>query len=187
VFSLKDNLLQIYAMKKTNLIILITVLIGGAAYFGYLSQMGTSAEAATLTAPSELPDFTLNDINGKATSIHAVAGNKPTLFIYFSSTCHLCQEELGNISKRIEEFKDYNLILTTVQPLEEMIEFANGLGIKDKSNVHFLLDSEMEVASFYQIRSVPSIYCYDAKKQLVSEYVGITKIELLLEKLSAGK
>lgn len=173
-------------MKKTNLIILITVLIGSVAYFGYLTQMGTSAEAATLTAPAELPDFTLNDINGKATSIHGVAGDNPTLFIYFNSTCHLCQEELGEISKRIDEFKDYNIILTTVQPLGEMIDFATGLGIKEKSNVHFLLDSNMDVASFLQIRSVPSIYCYDAEKQLVAEYVGITKIDLLLEKLASG-
>lgn len=186
MFSLKYNFHR-STMKKTNLIILITVLIGSVAYFGYLTQMGTSVEAATLTAPTELPDFTLNDINGKATSIHEVAGNKPTLFIYFSSTCHLCQDELGEISKRIGDFKDYNLILTTVQPMEEMIDFVNGLGIKDKSNVHFLLDSEMNVASYYQVKSVPSIYCYNAEKQLVAEYVGITKIDLLLEKLSAGK
>ncbi|RAI90015.1 peroxiredoxin family protein [Algoriphagus yeomjeoni] len=170
-------------MKKTNLIILLVVLLGGATYMGYLSQIGTPATAAPVSAPSELPDFTLNDINGKATSIHEVAGEKPTLFIYFNSTCHLCQEELGELSKRIEEFKDYSIILTTVQPLDEMIDFATGLGIKEKNNVHFLLDTNMEVASFLQIRSVPSIYCYDADKQLVAEYVGITKIDLLLEKL----
>ena len=41
----------------------------------------------------------------------------------------------------------------------------------------------MDVASFYQIRSVPSIFVYDAKKQLVAEYVGITEMDLLLEKL----
>src|SRR5690606_6269085 len=169
--------------KKINLIILLTVLIGGATYLGYLSQLGTSAEASTLTAPSTLPDYTLNDINGKSSSIHELAGNKPTLFIYFNSTCHLCQEELGAISKRIEEFEDYNIILTTVQPVGEMMEFANSLGIKDKSNVHFLLDSRMEVASFLKIKSVPSIYCYNADKQLVAEYVGITDLDLLKEKL----
>jgi peroxiredoxin len=170
-------------MKKTNLIILLVVLIGGGAYLGYLSSIGTEVEAAVITAPSTLPDYTLNDINGKASSIHQLAGTKPTLFIYFSSTCHLCQDELGALSKRIEEFKEYNVILTTVQPLEEMIGFVDGLGIKDKSYVHFLLDSKMEVASFYQIRSVPSIFVYDAKKQLVAEYVGITEMDLLLEKL----
>ncbi|PZX56690.1 peroxiredoxin family protein [Algoriphagus chordae] len=176
-------------MKKTNLIILIVVLVAGAAYMGYLSQVGPSAEAAptTLTAPNTLPDYTLNDINGKAYSIHELAGNKPTLFIYFSSTCHLCQEELGTLSKRIDEFKDYNLILTTVQPVEEMIGFANSLNIKSKPFVHFLLDADMNVASFYQIRSVPSIYVYDAKKQLVAEYVGITEIDLLLGNLAQGK
>lgn len=174
-------------MKKTNLIILLTVLIGGTVYLGYLSQIGPSAEAASLTAPSTLPDFTLNDINGKANSIHELAGEKPTLFIYFNSTCHLCQDELGSISKRIEEFKDYNIILTTVQPREEMIGFVDGLGIKNKDNVHFLLDSEMDVATFYQIRSLPSIFCYNAEKQLVAEYVGITEIDLLLEKLAQGK
>lgn len=170
-------------MKKTNLIILLTVLIGGAVYLGYLSQMGSSAEAATLTAPSSLPDYTLSDINGDSYSIHELAGSKPTLFIYFNSTCHLCQEELGTLSKKIDEFKDYNVILTTVEPMGEMIGFANSLGIKDKNNVHFLLDSKMEVASYLQIRSVPSIYCYNAEKQLVAEYVGITEVDLLLEKL----
>ncbi len=170
-------------MKKTNLIILLVVLVGGAAYLGYLSKIGTEAEAAGIAAPSTLPDFTLNDINGKASSIHQLAGNKPTLFIYFSSTCHLCQDELAALSKRIEDFKDYSLILTTVEPLEEMKGFVDGLGIKDKSYVHFLLDSRMDVASFYQIRSVPSIFVYDAKKQLVAEYVGITEMDLLLEKL----
>ena len=171
-------------MKKTNLILLLVVFLGGAIYLGYLSQLGSSVEAATLTAPSTMPDYTLSDIEGKSYSIHELAGNKPTLFIYFNSTCHLCQEELGAISKRIEEFKNYNIILTTVQPVGEMIDFANSLGIKDKSNVHFLLDSRMEVASFLKIKSVPSIYVYDAKKQLVAEYVGITDLDLLKEKLA---
>lgn len=174
-------------MKKIYLIILISVLFGGTAYMSLSSQNKPLEETSVSSAPSTLPDFTLNGINGKANSIYALAGNKPTLFIYFSSTCHLCQDELGALSKRIAEFKDYNVILTTVQPIEEMIGFVNSLGIKDKSYVHFLLDSEMEVASFYQIRSVPSIYCYNSEKKLVAEYVGITEIDLLLNNLSRGK
>ncbi len=174
-------------MKKLNLIILIVVLIGGSAYISLLSKNELPIQKPEVAAPAILPDFMLNDINGKPNSIHQLASNKPTLFIYFSSTCHLCQDELGAISKRIEEFKDYNLILTTVQPREEMIGFVDGLGIKDKSYVHFLLDAEMKVATFYQIRSVPSIYCYNSEKQLVGEYVGITDLDLLLEKLAQGK
>ncbi|REG85424.1 TlpA family protein disulfide reductase [Algoriphagus antarcticus] len=193
-------------MKKTNLIILFTVLIGGAAYLGYLSKLGDTVEAAppsptSSTAPassstpastpastvaSNLPDFTLDDINGDAKSIHELAGNKPTVFIYFNSTCHLCQDELASISKRIDEFKDYNVILTTVEPIEEMLGLVVRLGIRDKDFVHFLLDAKMEVATFYQIRSVPSIFLYDAKKQLVGDYAGITEVDLLLEKLSQG-
>jgi len=174
------------SMKNIYIIILFAILLGSTAYLGYSPQKDNLATGSTLSAPKVLPDITLNDLNGKASSIHQLAGNKPTLFIYFSSTCHLCQEELGTLSKRIEEFKDYNLILTTVQPVEEMIGFVNNLGIKDKSFVHFLLDSEMEVASFYQIRSVPSIFCYNSDKQLVGEYVGITEIDLLLENLARG-
>jgi len=174
-------------MKKLNLILLIVVLIGGTAYISLLANNEPPVQKPEVAAPAILPDFTLNDINGKSSSIHLLAANKPTLFIYFSSTCHLCQDELGAISKRIEEFKDYNLILTTVQPVEEMIGFVNSLGIKDKSFVHFLLDADMKVASFYQIRSVPSIYCYDSDKKLVAEYVGITDLDLLLENLRQGK
>ncbi|MCE7054075.1 redoxin domain-containing protein [Algoriphagus sp. AGSA1] len=174
-------------MKKINLIILLVALIGSAGYVGYLSSMDNPAEDTLLSAPVLLPDFTLSDINGESKSIYQLAENKPTLLIYFNSTCHLCQEELATLSKRIDEFKEYNLILTTVEPLEEMIGFVVGLGVKDKSYVHFLLDSRMDVAGYLQIKSVPSIYCYDAKKQLIAEYVGITKIDLLLEKLAKGK
>lgn len=180
-------------MKKIYLFLVFTALLGFTAYLGYSSpkEEAVSKEEVVsesdLKTPMELPNYTLKDINGKANSIHQLSGNKPTLFIYFSSTCHLCQEELGNLSKRIDEFKDYEVILTTVQPVEEMIGFVNMLGIKDKPNVHFLLDSEMNVATYYQIRSVPSIYCYNADKQLVAEYVGITSLDLLKEKLKNGK
>ncbi|SIO23729.1 TlpA family protein disulfide reductase [Algoriphagus halophilus] len=174
-------------MKKVNLILLFTLLLGCTAYLAYSSDNANVEVLPALSAPKDLPDFTLNDIHGKANSIHQLAQNKPTLFIYFNSTCHLCQEELGKISERIDEFKDYNLIFTTVQPKEEMIGFVEELGIKDKSFVHFLLDADMNVASYYQIRSVPSIFCYNARKELIAEYVGITKIDLLLENLGRGK
>ncbi|MEN2283375.1 redoxin domain-containing protein [Algoriphagus sp. SE2] len=174
-------------MNKIYLIILFTVLLGSTAYLAVSSQKDNLTNESNQPAPRVLPDYTLSDMNGKPNSIHELAENKPTLFIYFNSTCHLCQEELGSLSKRIDEFKNYNIILTTVQPVEEMIGFANSLGIKDKSFVHFLLDTEMKVASYFQIRSVPSIFCYDSKKQLVAEYVGITEIDLLIEQLAKGK
>ncbi|EAZ81351.1 TlpA family protein disulfide reductase [Algoriphagus machipongonensis] len=173
-------------MKKSNLIILITLLLGSTAYLGYSFQPEKMEEVTKVRTPKLLPDYNLYDINGKVSSIHQLAGDKPTLFIYFNSTCHLCQDELGEISKRIDEFKDYNLIFTTVQPKSEMINFVNELEIKDRSNVHFLLDADMNVASYLQIRSVPSIFCYNTKKELMTEYVGITKIDLLLENLARG-
>lgn len=173
-------------MSKLSVVILLSILLGSTAYMDYSSKKTESAKVEQ-SAPNMLPDYRLRDIKGTEYSIHELAANKPTLFVYFSSTCHLCQEELGTLSKRINEFKDYNLIFTTVQPVEEMVGFVASLGIAEKSNVHFLLDSEMEVASFYKIRSVPSIYCYNAKKELVAEYVGITDLDLLKEKLSQGK
>jgi peroxiredoxin len=173
-------------MSKLSVVILLTVLLGSTAYMGY-SFNRNQPEKEIKTAPNTLPDFRLRDIKGTEYSIHELAGNKPTLFVYFSSTCHLCQEELGTLSKRINEFKDYNLIFTTVQPVEEMVGFVASLGIAEKSNVHFLLDANMEVASFYNIRSVPSIYCYNSKKELMAEYSGITDLDLLKEKLSQGK
>jgi peroxiredoxin len=171
-------------MKKIHLVILILVLLGATAYMTLSSANKPLEEEMVLTAPSTLPDFTLIDIKGQSNSIHALAGNKPTLFIYYNSTCHLCQDELAAISKRIEEFKDYNLIFTTVQPVGEMVGFVSDLGIDKNANVHFLLDADMKVASFYQIKSVPAIYCYNAEKKLVAEYVGKAEVDLLLKNLS---
>jgi peroxiredoxin len=187
-------------MKKSHLILIFTVLLAGTAYLAVSSSpkgpqgpatevpSQSQLEVETATAPaSVLPNYTLSDIKGKTNAIHDLAGDKPTLFIYFSSTCHLCQDELGAISKRIEEFDEYNLIFTTVQPIEEIMGFVTGLGIKDRSNVHFLLDSEMQVAAHLQIRSVPSIFVYGVNKELVANYVGITEVDLLKEKLAQGK
>jgi peroxiredoxin len=175
-------------MKKSQLILLFTVLLCSTAFLSYSSEKGFFAKDLRFMISSDLPDITLTDIKGNSKSIHQLAGNnKSTLFIYFNSTCHHCQDELAAISKRIDDFKNYNLILTTVEPLEDMIGFVNGLGIKDKSNVHFLLDADMKVASHYQIRSFPSIYCYNSKKELIEEYVGYTDVNLLLANLVSGK
>ncbi|MHA7129898.1 peroxiredoxin family protein [Algoriphagus namhaensis] len=171
-------------MKKINLIILLVILVGATAYISMLSSNEAPVSKPEISAPETLPDFTLRDVKGEEKSIHRLAEGKPTLFIYFNSTCHLCQDELGAISQQIDEFQDYNLIFTTVQPLEEMSGFVEELGIKNKPNVHFLLDADMHVASYYQIRSVPSIYCYNTDKKLVSEYVGIVGVDRLLKDLS---
>ncbi len=174
-------------MRKILLIILTLVLFSAIAYLGYSILQKDKQEEIVQEQISQLPDFTLSDVEGNSHSLKRIAGNKSTLVVYFNSTCEICQMELNSLSKRIKEFEAYNLIFVTVEPPEEIKGFITELQLESRKNVHFLVDSEMEVAGYYGVKGVPALFIYDSTGNLVDSYTGPVKVDLILDKLKEGK
>ncbi len=169
------------------LISLALILFSAVAYLGYSILQKDKQEEIIWKQISKLPDFTLSDVEGNSHSLKKLAENKATLLVYFNSTCEICQMEMNTISNRVMEFESYRLIFVTVESPEEITGFITELQMESRKNVHFLVDSEMEVAGYYGVKGVPALFIYDSTGNLVDSYTGPVKVDLILDKLKEGK
>lgn len=120
-------------------------------------------------------DFKLKDLNGKELSLSDLKGKK--VFLNFWATwCPPCRSEMPEIEKLYQETKDSNLVIVAVEigePLDTVKSFIDS----NKYNFKVLLDSDQNVASKYNIASIPTSYFIDEDGNIVSKNVGAMNID----------
>jgi peroxiredoxin len=174
-------------MKKIILLGLSLLLISAVIYLGFSFQKKEQQKILVQSQIQTVPDFAIPDLGGTLVNLKEIVADKPSLLVYFNSTCEICQLELNSIAKRIGEFDPYRLIFVTVQPPEEVSDFIQELGISNRESVHFLIDSEMKVAGHFGIKGVPALFIYDPAGRLLGNYTGPVKVDLILDKLQNGE
>lgn len=170
-------------MKKIILSVLSLLLISAVIYLGFSFQKKEQQKILVQFQIQTVPDFAISDLAGTLVNLKEIVASKPSLLVYFNSTCEICQLELNSIAKRIAEFDPYRLIFVTVQPPEEVSDFIQELGISNRESVHFLIDSDMKVAGHFGIKGVPALFIYDPAGSLLGNYTGPVKVDLILEQL----
>ncbi len=174
-------------MKKLTLFILIFGLLTSVVWLIFSVQKRSEDLADAEIRAESIPAISLSSISGERHTLSRLSSGGITVLIYFNSTCEICQMELKSIGERITEFDDAQILLVSSQEKAELKEFSNFHALKNSPNVHWLIDEEMDVAAHYGVRSVPAIFCYDAKGKLQGKFQGPVKVNLILEKLGISK
>lgn len=174
-------------MKKIILYVMILGLLASAAWLIFSVQQKKDAAAEAEVRAESIPSISLTTFSGDTFSLPQLSLDIATVFIYFNSTCEICQMELKSIGERISEFEDAQILLVSSQEKAELEEFYNSHALKNSQNVFWLMDEQMEVAGHYGVRSVPSIFCYGAEGKLHGKFQGPVKVDLILERLGIFK
>lgn len=174
-------------MKKIILYILVLGLLASAVWLIFSVQQKKEATAEAEVRAESIPAIRLTSLSGDTFSLPQLSTGIATVLIYFNSTCEICQMELKSIGERISEFDDAQILLVSSQEKPELEEFYNSHSLKNSPNVSWLMDEEMDVAAHYGVRSVPAIFCYDAKGKLQGKFQGPVKVDLILQKLGISK
>lgn len=174
-------------MKKFILFVLIFGLLASAVWLIFSVQQKKEATAEAEVRAESVPAIRLTSISGGTFSLPQLSSGIATVLIYFNSTCEICQMELKSIGERISEFDGAQILLVSSQEKADLEGFYNSHTLKNSPNVYWLMDKEMEVAAHYGVRSVPVIFCYDAKGKLQGKFQGPVKVDLILEKLGISK
>ena len=98
-----------------------------------------------------------------------LVGEKPTLFHFWSISCHLCKEAMPQVNEFRDQFKDKLNVVAVHMPrsendldLEEIKKVAAEHGITQP----IFVDSELKFADALQNQYVPAYYVFDIEGKL---------------------
>lgn len=130
-----------------------------------------------------IPSMTLTTLKGEKVEIEPFAWDRPFLLVYFNSKCDICKITLNTLNTRIEEFDHVAILLASNQLRDELESFSEGYPFLNQENVQLAIDEEMHLFTYLGVSSVPSIFLYDNSGNLIANYQGPVKLDILLNKL----
>jgi thioredoxin-related protein len=150
--------------------------------FGAIAQTDTPAYKKYPSVPpftllqADSTLFTKNDLK-----------KQPTIIMYFSPTCDHCQHQWADMVKRKEDLQQFQIVMATYQPFEEMAEFYEKEQIASYPNIHVGRDEKYFLPPFYRMQSLPYLALYDKQGNLITTFEGNVKIDKLLDAFKKKK
>ncbi len=167
--------------KNQRIILYFLVLIAGASWIT-LSAGGTGTTAG-LSAPQAgftAPDFTLQSPSGETYTLSNLRG-QAVLVNLWATWCPPCRAEMPTIEKMYQEYKTQGFVVLAVDMAYQDDPFAI-VPFTQTHNLTFpiLLDETGDVASAYQLRSLPSSYFINRAGIITEVVIGGPMSEALL-------
>jgi thioredoxin-related protein len=122
-----------------------------------------------LTNIADSTYFTKADLNKK----------KATIIIIFSPTCENCVEETKELKEKIGLFKKAQIVMVSPLEYSYLRQFYDDNKISDYPTITMGRDPSYFLGTFYKVRSLPSIFVYNKKGDLVKSFIGSTPVEAI--------
>ena len=172
---------QIAMQKNQRIILYILILIAGASWIA-LSADGTNASPNT-SAPQagfSAPDFTLQTPTGESYTLSELRG-QAVLVNLWATWCPPCRAEMPTLEKMYQEYKDQGFIVLAINMTYQddpfaIVPFTQEYGL----TFPILLEETGDVASAYQLRSLPSSYFINRAGVIAEIVIGGPMSEALL-------
>jgi len=146
----------------------------------------TEAEEADATAlvGKDAPDFTLNDLEGKAVTL---AEDKGSVVVvdFWATWCGPCRESLPGLNKIYKEFQAKGLKVYAVD-LEEAKEKVQPVALKLIPDLRVLLDEKSEVAKKFGVSGIPQTVVIGKDGKVKKVFVGFGNEERIKAAVEAG-
>ncbi len=108
---------------------------------------------------------------------------KPTMLMLFSPDCDHCKHETEELIKRIDDFKDVQIVMATPMPFDKMKEYYQHYGLAKYQNIKMGQDNRWMLPTFYNIKFFPFLAFYNKKQELISVFEGNMSMDKILEEL----
>ncbi len=169
--------------QNQRIILYILLLIAGASWMALSADPGNASASGNISAPQagfSAPDFTLKTPNGETYTLSALKG-QAVLVNLWATWCPPCRAEMPAIERMYQEYKDRGFTVLAVNMTSQDDPFAVVPFSQDhKLSFPILLDETNEVASAYQLRSLPSSYFIDRDGIINAVIIGGPMSEALL-------
>ena len=150
-----------YVLVKMGIAVLILLFVIGCGEKANGKKDAQGTEKATVEGSLMLPDFLLQDLEGREHRLSDYVGEKPLLLVFWSTGCPACLSEIPKLNHiYINRSKDLTLLSVDVlEPKRNVDRLVKARGVK----YPVLLDPHGLTARDYRIRGVPTIVVIDLK------------------------
>ena len=129
----------------------------------------------------KLPDFELETVAKGKFKTAQLKKNTPVIIMFFSPGCDHCIHQFEAMKKRISDFKKYEIVMPTYQPMEDLAQFNKKYEIEKYPNIVTGRDVNYFFPPFFEITSFPFLAFYDKSGKLISSHTGNMTIEEMLK------
>ena len=119
------------------------------------------------------PNFVLENLYGDFTELSEEVGNGPVLLSFWATWCKPCLEELAELKKIYNKYKDKGFQLLAISTDNERTVAKVKPYVKSKNfSFPILYDTNSEVARLYYARAVPFSVLIDKDGAIVYSHTG---------------
>ena len=138
-------------MKKA----VISILVLSLFVFGLAKKPANTESLNKQTKENSSEDFSLKDLTGKKVALKDFKEKKVVLLVFFATWCHYCVQEIPELKKMQDEYKDKDLMILAID-IKESNSKVDSFRVKHDINYTILLDSDALVAKKYKVTGIPS-------------------------------
>lgn len=132
---------------------------------------------------ASLPAFQFTNLQNIFFTNDSLTKSRPTLLLFFNTTCEHCQYETEQIIKNNASFSNSNVLFISRQSNNDIRLFDSTYQVSKYSFIKLLRDSIDYSYKIFGINSFPSSIVYNTEGKLVKSFKGETKIEAIISAL----
>jgi len=129
----------------------------------------------------KLPDFEIETVEKGMFKTAQLKKNTPVIIMFFSPGCDHCIHQFESMKKRMDDFRNYHIVMPTYQPIEELAQFNKKYQIQNYPNIFTGRDINYFFPPFFEISSFPFLAFYDKSGKLISGHTGNMTVDEMLK------
>ena len=147
---------------------------------------------AFAASAQQLPDVQVENSEGRKISIRSLAGQKPLIISFWSTTCKPCIQELNAINDQIEDWReeaDFEVIAVSVDDVR-MKAKAKAMATSKGWEFTCVYDANQDLKRGMNVNLTPHSFVVDKKRNVVyshSRYTPGSEQELLEKVIKLSK
>ena len=135
-----------------------------------------------------LPDVAFSSLIGIPINLQSFDQNKPLVLVYFHPECEHCQYEAQEIGQNAATFSNCQLVMITHDDsLLRVKNFCENNHLWEVDNIEVLIDTSNQFKTVFGKAVIPSVYIYSTDRKLKKQYLGETRIDLVLAEIPANE